>query len=72
MSMESLSKSQVSRLCGEVEPRGSPVMDERVNSFLDQPIEGDWPTSGWTPPASKSGATTTSPCDHFVVRSRWL
>ena len=30
-----ISKSQVSRLCGEI--------DERVNAFLDRPIEGDWP-----------------------------
>ena len=33
--MESISKSQVSRLCGEI--------DERVNAFLDRPIEGDGP-----------------------------
>ena len=30
-----VSKSQVSRLCAEI--------DERVNAFLDRPIEGDWP-----------------------------
>ncbi len=30
-----VSKSQVSRLCEEI--------DERVNAFLDRPIEGDWP-----------------------------
>ena len=30
-----ISKSQVSRLCGEI--------DDRVNAFLDRPIEGDWP-----------------------------
>jgi transposase-like protein len=30
-----ISKSQVSRLCVEI--------DERVNAFLDRPIEGDWP-----------------------------
>lgn len=29
------SKSQVSRLCEEI--------DERVDAFLTQPIEGDWP-----------------------------
>ncbi len=33
--MSGISKSQVSRLCGEI--------DERVNAFLDRPIEGDWP-----------------------------
>ncbi len=35
MGMDGISKSQVSRLCVEI--------DERVNSFLDRPIEGDWP-----------------------------
>ena len=30
-----ISKSQVSRLCKEI--------DERVNAFLDRPIEGEWP-----------------------------
>jgi putative transposase len=30
-----VSKSQVSRLCQEI--------DERVNAFLDRPIEGEWP-----------------------------
>ena len=35
MGCEGVSKSQVSRLCGEI--------DERVNAFLTRPIEGDWP-----------------------------
>src|SRR3978361_2400436 len=35
LGLEGISKSQVSRLCGEI--------DERVNAFLDRPIEGDWP-----------------------------
>jgi putative transposase len=35
MGMEGISKSQVSRLCGEI--------DERVDAFLTRPIEGDWP-----------------------------
>src|SRR6202166_2565409 len=35
MGMEGISKSQVSRLCGEI--------DERVQTFLSRPIEGDWP-----------------------------
>jgi putative transposase len=35
MGMSGISKSQVSRLCEEI--------DERVNAFLDRPIEGDWP-----------------------------
>src|SRR5438105_9444054 len=35
MGMGGISKSQVSRLCTEI--------DERVRAFLDRPIEGDWP-----------------------------
>ena len=33
--MEGISKSQVSRLCAEI--------DERVQTFLTRPIEGEWP-----------------------------
>jgi putative transposase len=35
MGMTGISKSQVSRLCSEI--------DERVGAFLGRPIEGDWP-----------------------------
>ena len=35
MGMTGISKSQVSRLCEEI--------DERVLAFLDRPLEGDWP-----------------------------
>lgn len=35
MGMSGVSKSQVSRLCEEI--------DERVQAFLERPIEGDWP-----------------------------
>jgi putative transposase len=35
MGMSGISKSQVSRLCEEI--------DVRVTAFLDRPIEGDWP-----------------------------
>ena len=35
MGMTGISKSQVSRLCSEI--------DERVHAFLNRPIEGDWP-----------------------------
>jgi putative transposase len=35
MGMSGVSKSQVSRLCEEI--------DDRVKTFLDRPIEGDWP-----------------------------
>jgi putative transposase len=38
MGMTGISKSQVSRLCGEI--------DERVNAFLDRPIEGLGRTCG--------------------------
>ncbi len=37
-----VSKSQVSRLCEEI--------DERVNAFLSRPLEGTGPTCGSTPP----------------------
>src|SRR5450631_1264831 len=36
MGMSGISKSQVSRLCEEI--------DEKVKAFLDRPIEGDWPS----------------------------
>ena len=35
LGMSGISKSQVSRLCEEI--------DERVQAFLERPIEGDWP-----------------------------
>jgi putative transposase len=35
MGMSGISKSQVSRLCAEI--------DERMQTFLHRPIEGDWP-----------------------------
>ena len=35
MGNDGISKSQVSRLCEEI--------DEKVNAFLERPIEGDWP-----------------------------
>ena len=35
MGLEGISRSQVSRLCAEI--------DERVRDFLARPIEGDWP-----------------------------
>src|SRR5271165_4234763 len=35
MGLSGISKSQVSKLCKEI--------DERVNAFLNRPIEGDWP-----------------------------
>jgi putative transposase len=35
MGMTGVSNSQVSRLCGEI--------DERVDAFLNRPLEGEWP-----------------------------
>jgi transposase-like protein len=35
MGMEGISKSQVSRLCGEI--------DDKINNFLNRPLEGEWP-----------------------------
>src|SRR6185312_5922727 len=35
LGLEGISKSQVSRLCTEI--------DEKVQAFLNRPIEGDWP-----------------------------
>ena len=35
MGMSGISKSQVSRLCGEI--------DDKIDGFLERPLEGDWP-----------------------------
>ncbi len=35
MGLAGISKSQVSKLCKDI--------DDRVNAFLDRPIEGEWP-----------------------------
>ena len=35
MGMSGISKSQVSRLCAEI--------DDKIESFLDRPLEGEWP-----------------------------
>ena len=35
LGMSGVSKSQVSRLCADI--------DERVTAFLERPLEGDWP-----------------------------
>ena len=35
MGMSGISKSQISRLCEEI--------DDKVKAFLTRPIEGDWP-----------------------------
>ena len=35
MGLSGISKSQVSKLCKDI--------DDRVNAFLDRPIDGEWP-----------------------------
>jgi transposase-like protein len=35
MGLSGISKSQVSKLCKDI--------DERVNAFLDRPLDGEWP-----------------------------
>ena len=45
MGLEGISKSQVSRLCAEI--------DERVHTFLHRPIEGGGRICGSMPPTSK-------------------
>src|SRR6476620_9914421 len=42
MGLSGISKSQVSKLCKEI--------DERVKAFLDRPLEGDCPLCGWMRP----------------------
>jgi hypothetical protein len=37
MGMSDISKSQVSRLCGEI--------DDKVKAFLERPLEGNWSPS---------------------------
>ena len=46
MGMTGISKSQVSRLCTEI--------DERVDAFLERPIEGEWPME-WVAPFPARG-----------------
>jgi putative transposase len=53
MGMEGIFKSQVSRLCGEI--------DERVQTFLSRPIEGEWPYV-WL-----DATYVKARCDHHIV-----
>ncbi len=52
MGMSGVSKRQVSRLCAEI--------DERVNAFLNRPLEGEWPRLWLDAPASSSVAAAGS------------
>ncbi len=65
-----MSKSQVSRLCAEI--------DERVNAFLSRPLEGCWPYQErqarlCVPSASSCGSLLRRiPADIHIVRLREL
>ena len=56
MGMSGISKSQVSRLCEEI--------DDKVKAFLNRPLEGDWPYL-WIDAtylkARETGASSRSP-----------
>ena len=52
MGMSGVSKSQVSRLCGEI--------DDKVNGFLDRSLEGDWPRSNGSMPRSSAAPTSSA------------
>ncbi len=54
-----MSKSQVSRLCAEI--------DERVNAFLARPLEGRGPISGWM---RLTSALLHHPAGHYRSRRR--
>jgi len=47
MGLSSISKSQVSKLCKDI--------DERVNAFLDRPLDGEWPYLWLDATTSRSG-----------------
>jgi transposase-like protein len=56
MGMSGISKSQVSRLCED--------MDGKVKAFLNRPFEGDWPypwNDAITAEAAKTGEVRLSP-----------
>ena len=52
MGMTGISKSQVSRLCSEI--------DDKIGAFLDRPLEGDWPYLGSMRPMLRSARTVAS------------
>ena len=57
-----ISKSQVSRVCGE--------LDQRVGAFINRPIEGDWPNLwiGFTLVGSSATLTALKPAKDFSDR----
>jgi putative transposase len=52
MGLSGISKSQVSKLCKDI--------DERVSAFLDRPIEGEWPYLWLDATPAFAGAGSTS------------
>ena len=67
LGMTGISKSRVSRLCEDIDA-GVPEAiyrlggGERVDAFLDRPIEGDWP-SLWPPHAAGCMGTPADRCE---------
>jgi transposase-like protein len=56
MGMSGISKSQVPRLCAEI--------DDKVKTFLQRPLEGDWPylwIDATYVKAARTGASSRSP-----------
>ena len=62
MGMSGISKSQVSRLCEEI--------DGKVKAFLERPIEGDWPYLWIDATPAFAGAGSTSRCAAVAASSR--
>jgi transposase-like protein len=62
MGMSGVSKSQVSRLCEEI--------DGKVKAFLDRPIEGDWPYLCHLPQGAPRWAHRLGGCHHCCRRQR--
>jgi transposase-like protein len=60
MGMIGISKSQVSRLCEEI--------DEKVKAFLNRPIEGDWPYL-WIDATYVNEGDLNRSTQHFVLVS---
>ena len=58
MGASGISKSQVSRLCAEI--------DERVNAFLSRPIEPAWPICGSTRRRLAGARYTSFPREHWA------
>jgi putative transposase len=62
MGMTGISKSQVSRLCMEI--------DDQIAAFLNRPLEGEGPIFGWMQPMCRSVPTVASCRSPSLLRSR--